>query len=83
MNKKIKHFHDDDFGDEEGIENDDDVEYLLFFYKDPNGVMIPMSKNKKCILCGNALQNGVSDTFVCLDCEKENVEARYMNNWSE
>ena len=45
--------------------------------------MIPMSKNKKCILCGNALQNGVSDTFVCLDCEKENVEARYMNNWSE
>ena len=79
MNKKINHFH--DFEDEECFEEDDDVEYLLFFYKDPNWVMISMSKNKKCILCGNALQIGVSETFVCGDCEKENVEARYMNNW--
>jgi ribosomal protein S27AE len=39
-----------------------------------------MSKNKKCVLCGNGSQIA-SDTFVCGDCEKENVESRYMNNW--
>jgi len=41
-----------------------------------------MSKRKKCILCGNSIfKSAVSDAFVCRDCDKENVEARYLNNW--
>lgn len=43
----------------------------------------PKSKKKKCILCGNTIiKPSSSDEYVCRDCEKENVEARYLNNWA-
>lgn len=39
-------------------------------------------KRKKCILCGNTiLKSAQTDAYICRDCERENIEARYLNNW--
>ncbi len=42
-----------------------------------------MAKKKKiCILCGNTiLRTSSNDPYVCWDCERENAEGRYINEW--
>ncbi len=41
-----------------------------------------MAKRTICILCGNTIiKSARSDPYVCRDCEKENAEGRYLNDW--
>jgi len=41
-----------------------------------------MAKKRICILCGNTIiKSAKSDPYVCRDCEKENAEGRYLNEW--
>jgi ribosomal protein L37AE/L43A len=39
-----------------------------------------MAKNKKiCLLCGSTIiEQSASDPNICIDCEKEAAEARYL-----
>lgn len=41
-----------------------------------------MSKKKICILCGNLIfKTAKSDPYVCRDCERDNAEGRFLNEW--
>jgi len=42
---------------------------------------IKSMKRKKCILCGNSIFLETKAENVCNDCEKENIESRYLSSW--
>ena len=43
---------------------------------------VKMSSSRICILCGNSImKTAKTDPYVCRDCERENAEARFLNEW--